>query len=335
MKTAMKREVKPAMKAVVCTGYGPPEVLRMQEVEKPRPASNEVLVKVHATTVSMGDFRIRSFTVPSIVWLPARMALGITRPRRNILGIELAGEVEAVGENVRRFRQGDPVFAATLQGFGAYAQYRCIREDGPIAAKPGNLTYEEAAAVPIGARTALHYLRKAEVSSGQSVLIYGASGSVGTYAVQLAKHFGATVTAVCSSANVDLARSLGADAVIDYTAQDFAARTRKHHVVFDTVGKACFADCLKVLETGGSYLNCTPVSPSIQVMRARLKGEHKLVLGEAPPETPEALDFIGALLETGNIRVVVDRRYPLDQIVEAHRYVDRGRKKGNVVISVA
>jgi len=326
--------MKTAMKAVVCTGYGPPEVLQMQDVEKPTPASNEVLVKVHATTVSMGDHRIRSFTVPSAVWLPARMALGIRRPRRNILGIELAGEVEAVGESVRRFQKGDPVFAATLQGFGAYAEYRCIREDGPVAAKPTNLTYEEAAAVPIGARTALHYLKKAEVQGGQEVLIYGASGSVGTYAVQLAKHFGARVAAVCSAANVDLTRSLGADVVIDYTSEDFATRAERYDVVFDTVGKASFADCIKVLKSGGSYLNCTPVLPSLPVVRARLSGAHKLILGEAPPETPEALDVIRELLESGKIRVVVDRKYRLDDIVEAHRYVDRGRKKGNVVISI-
>jgi NADPH:quinone reductase-like Zn-dependent oxidoreductase len=326
--------MKTAMKAVVCTGYGPPEVLQMQDVEKPLPASNEVLVKVHATTVSMGDYRIRSFTVPSAVWLPARMALGIRRPRQNILGIELAGEVEAVGENVRRFQKGDQVFAATLQGFGGYAEYRCIAEDGPVAAKPKNLTYEEAAAVPIGARTALHYLKKAGVQSGQDVLIYGASGSVGTYAVQMAKHFGAKVTAVCSAANFELVRSLGADVVIDYTVEDFAKRAGTYNIVFDTVGKASFADCMKVLKAGGAYLNCTPMLPSMQLMRAKLSGAHKIVTGEAPPETSEALDLIRELLEAGKIRVVVDRKYKFDEIIEAHRYVDRGRKKGNVVISI-
>jgi NADPH:quinone reductase-like Zn-dependent oxidoreductase len=326
--------MKTAMKAVVCTGYGPPEVLQMQDVEKPRPASNEVLVKVHATTVSMGDYRIRSFTVPSAAWLPARVALGIRRPRQNILGIELAGEVEAVGESVRRFQKGDPVFAATLQGFGGYAEYRCIAEDGPVAAKPRNLTYEEAAAVPIGARTALHYLKKAGIQSGQHVLIYGASGSVGTYAVQMAKYFGAKVTAVCSAANFDLVRSLGADAVIDYTVEDFVKRADVYDVVFDTVGKASFADCMKVLNSGGSYLNCTPMLPSMQLMRAKLSGAHKLITGEAPPETAAALDVIRELLEAGKIRVVVDRNYKFDEIVEAHRYVDQGRKKGNVVISI-
>lgn len=322
------------MKAVVCTKYGPPEVLQMQDVEKPRPADNEVLVKVHATTVSMGDFRIRSFTVPSVAWLPARVALGIRRPRRNILGIELAGEVEAVGANVRRFSEGDRVFAATLQGFGGYAQYKCIAEGGPVAAMPRNLSYEEAAAVPIGARTALHYLRRANVASGQDVLIYGASGSVGTYAVQLAKHFGANVTAVSSSANLELIESLGADRVIDYTVADFSSGADRYDVLFDTVGKADFAACMKVLECSGTYLSCTPALPSMQIMRAKFAGGRKLILGEGPPETAEALDFIRDLLEAGKIRVVVDRKYPLDQIVEAHRYVDQGRKKGNVVISI-
>ena len=326
--------MKTAMKAVVCTNYGPPEVLQMQEVEKPRPAADEVLVKVHATTVSMGDFRIRSFSVPSLVWLPARMALGIRRPRRNILGIELAGEIEAVGEKVRRFKTGDRVFAATLQGFGAYAEYRCIPEDGPIAAMPSNLSYAEAAAVPIGARTALHYLARANVRAGQEVLIYGASGSVGTYAVQLAKHFGARVTAVCSTRNLALACSLGADAVIDYTVGDFSNTSRRYDVVFDTVGKASFAGCMRVLKGGGTFLNCTPVLPGIEVMRARLSGSKQLVLGEAPPETAEALSLLARWVEAGNIRVVVDRKYKFDEIVAAHRYVDQGRKQGNVVISV-
>lgn len=326
--------MRTAMKAVVCTNYGPPEVLRMQEVEKPRPADDEVLVKVHATTVSMGDFRIRSFSVPSLVWLPARVALGITRPRRNILGIELAGEIEAVGRNVRRFNAGDRVFAATLQGFGAYAEYRCIAENGPIAAMPGNLSYEEAAAVPIGARTALHYLKKAELRAGQQILIYGASGSVGTYAVQLAKYFGANVTAVCSTRNLDLVRSLGADTLIDYTVADFSNTANRYDVVFDTVGKAHFGNCMKVLEDGGTFLNCTPVVPGVEIMRARWSGTKQLVLGEAPPETAEALDFIAQLLAAGKIRVVVDRRYKFHEMVEAHRYVDQGRKQGNVVVSI-
>jgi NADPH:quinone reductase-like Zn-dependent oxidoreductase len=322
------------MKAVICTRYGPPEVLEMREVAKPSPLGNEILIKIHATTVTMGDFRIRSFTVPAAVWLPARIVLGISRPKQAILGIELAGEIEAVGTDVKRFHQGEQVFAATLKGQGAYAEYKCLPEDGPVAAKPHNLTYEEAAAVPIGARTALHYLRRANVQRGQDVLVYGASGSVGTYAVQLAKYFGATVTAVCSTGNLQLLRSLGADAVIDYTVEDFSNNARSYDVVFDTVGKCSFAACMKSLKSAGSYLNCTPALPSIQMLRAKLTSSRKLILGEGPPETAEALEFLSGLLEAGKMRVVVDRRYTFDQMVEAHRYVDKGHKKGNVVVTV-
>jgi NADPH:quinone reductase-like Zn-dependent oxidoreductase len=321
------------MKAVVCTRYGAPEVLELQDVAKPEPADREILVKVRATTVTMGDFRIRSFTVPRAVWLPARMALGLRKPRRDILGIELAGDVEAVGAGVTRFKAGDRVIAATLRGFGAYAEYRCLREDGPVAAKPGNLSYEEAAAVPIGARTALHYLRRAGVRAGTRVLVYGASGSVGTYAVQLARHFGAHVTAVAGSTNLALVRSLGADAVLDYTAADFPGGAQRHDVFFDTVGKCAFALAERLLERDGWYLNCTPALPGLAMLRARLRGM-RLILGAGPPETPEALEFLGGLVEAGRLRVVVDRRYTLDQMVEAHQYVDQGHKRGNVVVSV-
>lgn len=323
------------MRAIVCTKYGPPEVLQMKDVAKPSPRAREVLVRIHATTVTMGDFRIRSFTVPTLVWLPARLVLGITGPRQSILGIELAGIIEAVGPEVTRFATGDRIFAATLKGFGAYAEYRCLHEDGPIARMPRNLSYEEAAAVPIGARTALHYLRRARVDRGQEVLIFGASGSVGTYAVQLAKHFGARVTAVCSTANLELVRSLGADSVIDYTATDFASNGSRYDLFFDAVGKCPFTDALKVIKAGGTYLNCTPAMPSLAMLRSKLTGAPKRVLGEAPPETPEALEFVGELIAAGKLRVVVDRRYTLDQMVEAHEYVDQGHKKGNVVVSVA
>jgi len=323
------------MRAVVCTKYGPPEVLQMTDGTKPKPAADEVLVRIRATTVTMGDCRIRSFTVPALVWLPARMVLGLRGPRQSILGIELAGEIEAVGAQVRRFKKGDRVFAATLKGFGAYAEYRCLPEDGPIAVMPHKLSYEEAAAVPIGARTALHYLRRAGVRRGHDVLIFGASGSVGTYAVQLAKHFGAQVTAVSSTANLDLLRSLGADSVIDYTVEEFSAQEQCYDVIFDAVGKCSFADAVKVLNVGGTYMNCTPAMPGLQMLRAKLTGTRQLILGEAPPETPEALEFVGGLIEAGKLRVVVDRRYTLDQMVEAHKYVDLGHKKGNVVVSVA
>jgi NADPH:quinone reductase-like Zn-dependent oxidoreductase len=322
------------MKAIVCTRYGPPEVLVMREMEKPVPADHEILVKVHATTVTAGDMRVRQFKIPLVVWLPVRAVFGFTKPRKAVLGIELAGEVEATGALVRRFQPGDAVFAASLTGYGGYAQYKCLAEDGPVAIKPSNLTYEEAAAVPIGARTALHYLRGAGICKGQNVVIYGASGSVGTYAVQLARHFGAHVTAVCSTENMALVRSLGADEVVDYTREDFSRRGPVYDIVFDTVDKCPFAVCDRSLKPGGIYLNCTAPLPGPRMLVAKLARGRRLMLGQSPPETAGALEFLAELIEAGEIRVVVDRRYTLDQIVEAHRYADRGHKKGNVVVSV-
>jgi NADPH:quinone reductase-like Zn-dependent oxidoreductase len=323
------------MRAIVCTKYGPPDVLAMREVPKPVPAADEILIKVQATTVTVGDFRIRSFKVPLFVWLPVRLVFGIRKPRKSILGIELAGEVEAVGKDVKRFRKGDRVFAATLRGFGAYAEYRCVPEDGPVAVKPANLTYEEAAAVPIGARTALHYLSQAGVRPGDEVLIYGASGSVGTYAVQLARHFGARVTAVCSTANVQWVKSLGADTVIDYTVEDFTRSGKAYDVVFDTVDKCSFAACMQALKKSGTYLNCTPQLPGPRILWTKLTSKKRLVLGGSPPETAAALDVLRELFEAGKLKVIVDRRYTFEQMIDAHRYVDDGHKKGNVVVAVA
>lgn len=245
------------MRAMVYTRYGPPEVLHPAEVEKPVPRRDEVLIRVRATTVSAADVRCRGFRVPLSFWIPARLALGILTPRRSILGGELAGDIEDVGTDVVRFKKGDQVFAETLMRPGGYAEYTCLPEAGVIALKPTNMTYEEAAAVPIGARAALHFLRKANVASGQRVLVYGASGSVGTFAVQLAKYFGAHVTAVCSGANLDLVKSLGADAAIDYTTEHFAARGDPYDVIFVAVNRCSFADCMKALKEHGMYLNVT------------------------------------------------------------------------------
>jgi len=302
------------MKAIVATKFGGPDVLQLREVQKPSPKDNEILIKVHATTVSAGDSRMRSLNVPPLFWLPARLTLGFTKPKHPIYGMELAGEVETVGKEVTRFKPGDQVFASTLtENFGAHAEYKCLPEKAMVAIKPANITYEEAAAFPIAATTALRLLRKGNIQRGQKILIYGASGSVGTYAIQLAKHFGADVTGVCSTANLEMVKSLGADRVMDYTKEDFSARQERYDVIFDTVGKFPKSEYSKALTPNGTYVTI-----------ARLDSK----------ESIENLFFIKELIEAGEIKAVIDRCYPLEQMVEAHRYVDTGHKRGNVVITV-
>lgn len=322
------------MKAIVYTKYGPPDVLQLKEVEKPTPKENEILVKIKATTVTVADIRARSFTVPPVFWLPARITLGLRQPKKEILGMELAGEVESVGKDVKRFKEGDQVFAASLMGFGAYAEYKCLPEDGPVTLKPSNVTFEEAAAIPIGARTALYFLRKANIQSGQKLLVYGASGSVGSYAVQIAKYFGATVTGVCSTSNIELVKSLGADKVIDYTRDNFSDSGESYDVIFEAVNKSSFSACMKLLKKDGTYINCTEPLPDAKMLWTQLTSSKKLVLSRNSPETSEALNFLKELVETGKLKVVIDRSYAFDEIVEAHRYVEKGHKKGNVVINV-
>ena len=322
------------MKIIHYSKYGAPELLKLKNVAKPTPKNNEILVKVHATSVTVADVRVRGFDVPASFWLPARLALGIFRPRKKVLGAELAGTVEAVGRDVTKFKPGDKIFAAMLIGFGAYAEYVCIAEDKPIAFLPKNLTFEEAATIPVGARTALHYFRRAGIKPGQKVLIYGASGSVGTYAVQLAKYFGAEVTAVCSGKNMAMVKALGADHVIDYTAENFADRKERFDILFETVGKTKFADCLKVLKQDGVYLNIVRPFPSLEMRRLTYGTHKRLIMGDNPPESTEDLVFLGNLAEQGKLKPVIDRCYPMNQIVDAHHYVETGRKKGNVAISI-
>ncbi len=307
------------MKAVVYTQYGPPEVLRLVDIPQPAPQDNEVLIKVHTTTVTIGDCRMRSFTVPSEHWLVSRLYLGIFKPRRPVLGMELAGKIEAVGKAVTRFKPGDPIFASTFDtGFGGYAEYKCFSENGTLALKPANLDYGEAAAAVGGGMTALRCLRRANLQRGQEVLVYGASGAVGTNAVQLARNlFGAEVTAVCSAANLDLVKALGAAHVLDYTHQDFTRQGHFYDVVFDAVSKFPAAQARKALKPGGIYLNV-----------------HRDAHAQSGLSPLQEFLELKDLLEAGHFKPVIDRIYPLEQIVEAHRYVERGHKKGNVVITI-
>jgi NADPH:quinone reductase-like Zn-dependent oxidoreductase len=322
------------MKAVVATKYGLPEVLVIQEVEKPTPKDNELLIKVHATTVNAGDDRMRSFNVPPLFWLPARITLGFTKPKHPIFGMELAGEVEAVGNEVTRFKVGDQVFASTFEeNFGAHAEYKCLPEDGAVVTKPQHMTYEEAATLPIGANTALFFLKAGNIRPGQKALIYGAAGSVGTFAVQLAKYFGAEVTGVCSTRNVALVKSLGADQVIDYTQEDFTKNGETYDIIFDTVGKTTFSQCKNALKRNGYYLHTVMVLPQIQGLWYALTTDKKVIGGTAVPRT-ETLVFLKELVEMGRLKPMIDRCYPLEQMVEAHRYVETGHKKGNVVITL-
>jgi NADPH:quinone reductase-like Zn-dependent oxidoreductase len=307
------------MKAIVCTAYGPPEVLQFREVDKPVPRSDEVLIKVYATTVHRGDSRMRGLDIPGPGWqrLLARLVLGIRGPRKAILGMELAGEIEAVGQEVTRFERGDRVFASTAwAGFGAYAEYKCMAQDGALALMPANMSFEEAAVIPSGGITTLGILKMARIQPGQKVLIYGASGSVGTFAVQLAHAWGADVTGVCSAANLELVTSLGAGRVIDYTQEDFTQSGETYDVIFDAVDKFQ-GDYRTALKGTGVYLNVDAASDKVKA-------------GDASSLLRELKD----LMEAGKLRAVIDRRYPWEQIVEAHRYVEKGHKKGNVAIIV-
>lgn len=319
------------MKAIAASKFGPPEVLQLVEVEKPIPKDNEILVKVHATPVNVGDSRIRSFTVPAAAWIPARIALGFSKPRNPIYGMELAGEVEAIGKSVKRFKVGDQILGPTMNvHFGAHAEYKCLPEDGVVVKKPKHMTYEDAATLSIGANTALYFLRKGNIQPGQKVLIIGASGSIGTFAVQVAKYFGAEVTAVCSADHIDLVKSLGADKVIDYRQEKYTKYGVKYDVIFDTVLKSTFSQCKSLLVNKGYYLTVGPVF--FGAFHSMTTG--KIVIGGNASHSEEQLEFLKELYEKGRMRPVIDRCYPLEQAVEAHRYVDQGHKKGNVILTL-
>jgi len=328
------------MKAIVWTKYGPPDVLQLREVEKPTPKDNEVLIRVVATTVTAGDCELRSLKFPIYISLVMRLWRGLIKPRgTSILGTELAGEIEAVGKDVKLFKKGDQVYGSAGVSFGANAEYICLPEEpgemeGGVAIKPANMTFEEAAAVPFGGRDALHFLRKGNIQNGQKVLINGAGGSIGVFAVQLAKYFGAEVTAVDSTGKLDMLRSLGVDQVINYTQEDFTKSGETYDVIFDVVGTISFSPSDRSLSENGTYLLANPrISQMFQGLWTSMRSSKKVIM-ETSNGTIEDLNFLRRLIEEGKIKSVIDRHYPLDQTAEAHRYVETGQKKGNVVITL-
>jgi len=328
------------MKAIVWTRYGPPEVLELKEVEKPKPKEDEVLIRIYATTVTAGDSELRSLNFPIYLSLPMRIWIGLIKPKENTVpGTELAGEIEAVGKNVKHFKEGDQVYGSAGMNFGANAEYICIPEvpggmEGGVAIKPANMTYEEATCVPFGGRDALHFLRLGNVQKGQRILINGAGGTIGTFGVQLAKHYGAEVTAVDSTGKLDMLRSIGADHVVDYTQEDFTENGEIYDVLFDVVGKMSMSRSKRSLRENGTYLLANPMrAQMVTGPWTRMTSSYKVFQQTSSPTLAD-LNFLRGLIEEGKLKSVIDRTYPLEQIVDAHRYVDKGGKKGNVVITV-
>ncbi len=302
------------MKAVICTKYGPPEVLQLKDIEKPIPRENEICVKVFATSVTASDCIIRGFKVPIKFWIPMGLVIGFKKPRKSILGIVFAGEVESVGDDVKTFKKGDEVYGFDKIGFGAYAEYKCINDKSLLVKKPSNITYEESAAFPFGWLLALHFLKRGNIHSGQKVLIYGASGAVGTAAVQISKYYGAKVTGVCSTTNLELVKSLGANEVIDYTKEDFTLSSNRYDLIFNAVGKKKVKlNCKNSLTKHGKHITVDDGSPNFNI---------------------DDLILLNKLIEKEQIKAVIDRTYPLEKIVQAHSYVDEGHKIGNVIITV-
>jgi NADPH:quinone reductase-like Zn-dependent oxidoreductase len=332
------------MKAIVCTEFGPPDVLQIQEMEKPTPKENEVLIKVYATSVSYGDLLARNFknvtprqfNMPFIFWLLTRIFFGLNKPKIKILGSEFAGEIEAVGKDVTLFKAGDPVFGYLGQNMGAYAEYFCMPEDGVLAIKPANITYEEAASVPMGAIMAIHLLRnKGNIQPGQKVLINGASGGIGSAAVQITKDAGAEVTGVCGTPRLEFVKALGADHVIDYTQEDFTQNGETYDLIFDILGKGSFSRSKDSLTPNGRYLLASfKMKQLFQMLWTSITGSSKKVICAIAPGSTEDLVAVKALVEAGKLKSVIDKTFPMEQAAEAHRYVESGQKKGPVVITV-
>jgi NADPH:quinone reductase-like Zn-dependent oxidoreductase len=317
------------MKAIIYTKYGPPEVLQLKDVEKPSPKDNEILIKVKATAVNTGDLRLRKADPFAV-----RFFFGLTKPKKNILGVVLSGEIEAIGAAVKLFKVGDEVFGTTGMSFGAYAAYTCLPENGTLALKPNNITHNEAAVIPFGGTTALYFIKKANIQSGQKVLINGASGAVGTAAIQLAKYFGAHVTGVCSTTNIEMVRSLGADEVIDYTKADFTKNGETYDVIFDTVDKISFSNSLKSLNKNGILiLGASGLSGMLQGLWTSMTSGKKVITGMISEKAADII-FLKELVENGKLKPVIDRTYSLEQVAEAHAYVEKGHKKGNVAITL-
>ncbi len=331
------------MKAIIYTEYGSPDVLKLKNIDKPIPEVNEILIQIHATSVGYGDLTARNFgnippskfNMPLVFWLPARLFFGLRKPKINILGSEFAGVVEAIGKEVTRFKPGDSVFGYLGQSMGANAEYLCIPESKVVTIKPDNLTFEEAACIPYGGIMALNLLRKGNIKPGHKILINGASGGIGSAVVQIAKnHYGAEVTGVCGTPRLDYVKSLGADKVIDYTKEDFTQNGETYNLIFDILGKSSFSKCKNSLKENGIHLFASfKIRQLFQMLWTSLYGSKKVVCAMAPEKT-EDLKFVKKLIEAGKIRPIIDRQFTLDQAAEAHRYVETGNKKGQVVIVI-
>ena len=330
------------MKAIVFTEYGSPDVLHLKEMGKPTPKDNEILIKVHAVSINIGDLWARNFkaitpskfSMPLPLWLPSRLYFGVTKPRVNILGSEFAGEVESTGKDVKRFKKGDRVFGYRDQSMGANAEYLCVPENGTVTTMPSNMTYEEAAVVPYGALTALSLLRKANIQRGQKVLINGASGGIGSAAVQLAKYFGAEVTGVCGTPRLEYVKSLGADKVIDYTKKDFTRNGETYDLIFDILNKSSFEKCKNSLKSHGIYLLASFKMKQLFQMLWTSRTDGKKVICALSSENPKDLETIKELIEAEKIKAFIGKRYRMDQAADAHRYVEQGHKRGSVVITM-